>query len=113
MSVRNVPIHDSIFPIVVELYNRNGETLTTNDKGRKSQYKQFTNHDMKLLFEEYGFNHKLHDTRHTFITNARLCGVDNLCLKRMVGHSINGVTERVYTHIEIEELLTEINKIKM
>lgn len=112
-SVRKVPIHDKIFPIIQTLYNRNGETLTTNDRGRNSQYKAFTNNELLELNTRYKIEHTLHDTRHTFITAARNCGVDPLCLKKVVGHSVKGVTEKVYTHISLEELLTEINKINM
>lgn len=110
-SIRQVPIHSKILPIVQTLYNRGGETLTTNEKGLKTQYKAFTENALQELNKRYGMKHLLHDTRHTFVTNARTYKVDDLCLKKIVGHSVKGVTAQVYTHISMDELLTEINKI--
>lgn len=110
-SIRSIPMHDKILPIVRALYERNGETLTTNEKGLKTQYRTFTANALVDLNMRYGMNHLLHDTRHTFVTNARKCGVDDLCLKRIVGHSVEGVTANIYTHITMEELLLEVNKV--
>ena len=39
-----------------------------------------------------------HCTRHTFITMAKKCNVDDNALKMIVGHVINDITEAVYTH---------------
>ena len=55
--------------------------------------------------------HKPHDTRHTFITWARAAGVDEYILKLIVGHEIDDVTEKVYTHRTAEQFLNEIIKI--
>jgi integrase len=51
-------------------------------------------------------------TRHTFITKAKAYNVDEYILKLIVGHSIEDITEKVYTHRTIEQLRNEIeNKI--
>lgn len=110
-SIRQVPIHDKIMPLICTLYERGGKTLATNENGLKTQYKAFTEKALPDLNERYSMNHRLHDTRHTFVTNSRICGVDDLCLKKIVGHSVNGVTAKVYTHVSLNELLTEINKV--
>lgn len=110
-SIRQVPIHDDIVPIVQALYARGGETLATNEKGLKTQYKAFTEKALPELNKKYGMDHRLHDTRHTFVTNARKCGIEELCLKKIVGHTVNGITSKVYTHISLHELLQEINKL--
>ena len=56
--------------------------------------------------------HKPHDTRHTFITWAKACaGIDEYILKLMVGHEIDDVTEKAYTHRTAEQFLNEIMKI--
>lgn len=112
-SIRRVPIHDKILPIVRTLYDRGGETLTTNERGLKTQYKAFTEKSLLELNQKYGMDHRLHDTRHTFVTNARKCGIDELCLKKIVGHTVKGVTSKVYTHIALDELLDEINKLTL
>ena len=53
-----------------------------------------------------------HCTRHTFITKAKSVGMNEYVLKRIVGHKINDLTERVYTHRTIDDLRQEMLKIK-
>lgn len=57
------------------------------------------------------YNHRIHDTRHTFITMMTEVGTDQRILKQIVGHSERGVTENVYTHISIEKKIEAVNKI--
>ena len=70
----------------------------------------------KMCYQNYyeylkKLGHTPHDTRHTFITRARECGMDALILQRIVGHTSKTITEKVYTHISNDELLKEISKI--
>ena len=58
-------------------------------------------------------NHKPHDTRHTFITLAKRYNVDEYVLKLVVGHKIQDITERTYTHRLQKDINHEINKIKL
>ncbi len=48
---------------------------------------------------------------YTSTPRAKEAGVDEYCLKLIVGHQIGDVTERVYTHRTIESLAAEIEKI--
>lgn len=52
-----------------------------------------------------------HCTRHTFITLAKQYNMDEYIIKLIVGHAINDITEKTYTHRTMEQLATEINKI--
>lgn len=53
-----------------------------------------------------------HDCRHTFITLLSNAGADNVCIKRLVGHSSgNNITEKIYTHKDIEQLRKAIELI--
>jgi integrase len=57
-------------------------------------------------------NHTPHDTRHTCISMLTEKDVSPTYIKMIVGHSgAMSLTERVYTHIDIAELLKAINKI--
>lgn len=56
-------------------------------------------------------SHKPHDTRHTFITKAKASNMDEYVLKLIVGHAIEDITEKVYTHRTIEQLRYEMQKI--
>ena len=45
------------------------------------------------------------------ISMLTVAGVSDKVIKKIVGHKGHGVTEVVYTHFEIEELIDAINKI--
>ena len=105
---RIVPIHSSIFPAVQHRMNEYGCLLPcTKTKYRNSLYESL---------ESIGLagtpKHTPHDARHTF---SRLCekyGVQENDRKRMLGHSFQDVTNKVYGHRSLEDLRIEIEKIK-
>ena len=45
------------------------------------------------------------------ISLLTVAGVDERIIKKIVGHAGKGVTENVYTHIEMQVLIEAINKI--
>lgn len=96
---RSIPIHPFIAPMI----------KTWFDKPRKA----YNTYSLRLKedCEEYGMQFTFHECRHTFITNANKYGIDLYCLKRIVGHATTDVTEGVYTHIQMDTLQREINKI--
>jgi len=63
------------------------------------------------LVEVLNIDHTPHCTRHTCISILIVAGVDDKAIKKIVGHKGQSVTEVVYTHFEIEELIDAINKI--
>lgn len=75
-----------------------------------ANYYEYRNRFVKVM-KRLGMEHKPHDARHTFITKAKHCKVDEYILKLIVGHKITDITENVYTHRTDEEILLEINKI--
>ena len=56
-------------------------------------------------------NHKAHDPRKQFVTMAKKYKVDEYAIKRIVGHAILDITEKVYTERDLEWLQEEIAKI--
>jgi len=54
--------------------------------------------------------HSSHDCRHTFIASAKMSEIENMLIKKMVGHA-SGVTNDVYTHIGHKELVKNVDKI--
>lgn len=105
---RIIPIHDAVYDIVKSRMG-DGKLFKSQDgedvKDRQYKYR------FKLVMNHIGATHLPHDTRHAFVTQAKQFGVNDFCLKLIVGHEINDITEKVYTHREPEELLREINKI--
>lgn len=67
---------------------------------------------MKKVIRALKMRHTPHETRHTFITQAKYCQVNEYILKLIIGHEIRDVTKRVYTHRNIEELKEEMAKVK-
>lgn len=56
--------------------------------------------------------HRPHDPRKTFVTMAKKWEVDEYAIKRIIGHTIGDITERIYTQRDIEWLKSEMNKIQ-
>lgn len=110
-GIRKVPIHNRILPLVTYFYEKGGEYLIVRDTGNKITYANFLKREYSRLNADFGTQHHFHDTRHTFITRAHQCRLDDYCIKKIVGHAGESVTQNVYTHIDVPELLLEINKI--
>ena len=108
-KTRFTPIHDEIYPIIEKHYNNGHEFLITY-KDKPVGYQSFLTNYWKQLKEYLDTDHTPHCTRHTFVTQARKCGLDRDLVKKIVGHSKGDVTD-IYDHSDIEELLAEINKL--
>ncbi len=105
---RVVPIHHEILDIIKRnLSDR--EQLFYTEKDEKMSYDRYRRRWEKVM-THFGMKHTMHDTRHTFITNAKNCGMNEYMLKLIVGHAIKDVTEKVYTHRTIEQLKNEMEK---
>ena len=57
--------------------------------------------------EEYTF----HKGRHTFVSLADEYELNETAVKRIVGHSTTNITDRIYTHKTVKQLLKEIDKL--
>lgn len=114
---RVVPIHPLIFSLVEANYKKalamGSEYLFNDENGQQGTYLTYDKYRgrFKKVMKRVNQNHKPHDTRHTFITKCKFYQMDDYILKMIVGHAINDVTEKTYTHRVIEELRREIEKI--
>lgn len=113
-SVRYVPIHDKVYPFLLGFYNRSresgSESLMVNPSGSVIAYNNFATRNLRRLNQNFHTAHRMHDTRHTFATAAHNCGMDQLTIQRILGHSPDTITERVYTHISIDDMKLELEK---
>lgn len=110
-SIRKVPIHDKIRPYIENFYNKHGDNLIVNDSGFTVPYNNFATRQFKSIMKQIHAEHRIHDTRHTFISRAKECNLDTLYTKKIVGHALSDITSKVYTHIDIAKLKNEINKL--
>ena len=120
---RPVPIHTKIRPLVQRLYNEAkciGSEYLVN-----CREPAYIKNDYRMTYDKYKTrfknliraldlnpSHRPHDGREHFITEAKKYKVDEYAIKYMVGHSINDITEKVYTKREFSWLQTEIEKIR-
>ncbi len=109
---RIVPIHRSIYSLIEARYNEalaiGSLYLFPTPNGQYMSYSSYRNR-FATVCKALGTTHTMHDTRHTFITRAKDAGMNEYLLKRIVGHAVSDVTEKVYTHRTIQELVDAVN----
>ena len=108
---RIIPINKKIEPFIRKYYNPENEYLITNFKGNKMQYSNYRREKFDNVMEKLKMKHNPHECRHTFASLMDSAGANKLCLKRIIGHSSQDITEDVYTHKTIEELIETIDLI--
>lgn len=109
---RAVPIHKKILPLVKEFY-KSSEQYLFEENGKPITYMHFKDYHMNSLMKELGLKHTMHDARHTCASLMKEYQCDDLYRKLIMGHRVEDLTDRVYTHVEIARLVLEINKIKI
>lgn len=88
-----------------------GQKLIDGYDGNKNLH-NFAKREFRGLMEEIGRpGLTMHCCRHTYITNAARCGVDQRALQQMVGH-VSKETTKIYTHLNVDDLRRESQKIK-
>lgn len=105
---RIIPIHKEIEHIFKRNIFQGQKYLFFNRNGKAKAYTNVHKKTAELL-KWAGINHTFHDARHTFISQSQRLGIDNLTLKRIVGHSDKDITEH-YTHKSKEDLIKAIDK---
>ncbi|MBD5495437.1 MAG: tyrosine-type recombinase/integrase [Lachnospiraceae bacterium] len=114
---RIVPIHSLIMPLIEKRMQEatalQSEYLFNDENGQQGTYMTYDKYRNRFqkIMNRLKLKHRPHEARHTFITKAKACGVDEYILKLIVGHAIEDITEKVYTHRTIEQLRTEMEKI--
>lgn len=120
---RIVPIHPRIYPLIEKKYNEaieigskyliNCLDTHTHCNSYMLTYDKYQQRFNKIINRlNLNSDHRAHDGRVHFITMAKKYNVDEYAIKYMVGHSINDITEKVYTKREIDWLIDEMKKIK-
>ena len=119
---RTVPIVDFIFDFVKHRYEEAkdlGSEYLFNCTDGRDKNNTFLTYDKYLYrFEkiievlELNTEHRPHDPRKHFITLCKKYKVDEYAIKYIAGHSIDDITEKVYTERSDDWLIEEIKKIK-
>lgn len=117
---RRVPIHSCIRPIVQNMYDHaskagSGRLINVYKPSgaRPMSYDVYRDkYTQAMSALGLGSDHRPHDPRKQFVTMANAAGMNEYAIKRIVGHSIQDVTEKIYTERDPNWLSTEIEKIK-
>ena len=111
---RTIPIADCILPLVKHFYTisrfAHFKYLIMPDLSRGL----FANEgrlNMRRVYQKNFPTHTTHDARHTFVTLAENVGVRSSTIKKMVGHAGGNVTEDIYTHKTVDQLLEAVNSL--
>lgn len=113
-GIRRVPIADKVLPFWKYFLSISECNYVFTNKSRKEalRYFNFKDNYFTPLREALGFNHTIHETRHTCISQLTMQNANPTMIKFIVGHkAVMSLTERVYTHIDDKELLNTINLI--
>lgn len=107
---RIIPIADKIYGFVADLYNPQNTYLVSHNSRRYFR-PYFIDTVWQPAMESLGFGHLPHDTRYTCATMMDRAGVNENSKKTILGHSKEGITNKVYVEKDIDDLLTAINMI--
>ncbi len=106
---RVIPLCDKVFDLVKAYYNPKKEFLFEY-RDKQMSYNLFLETVWNDVMSSLEMNHLPHDTRHTFITALKHNKVDDAIVKKIVGHSLGGdITNSVYNHISLEDMLEAVN----
>lgn len=105
---RTIPIHKKIAPIIERVCG--DQYLFQSPRGKHFLYSN-EGHRINKYMRDLGFDHTIHETRHTFISQCDRLGLNSITVKRIVGHSTGekDLTKDVYTHKNAADLLAAID----
>lgn len=104
---RIIPIHKKIAPLIEKRLS-NQPYLFLNRNKKNYLYRNILT-SIRTQFDKLEMSyHNIHETRHTFISQAQRLKLDTISIKKIVGHSTNDITEH-YTHKSLEDLLIVID----
>lgn len=113
-GIRKVPIADKVLPFYKEWFEQNPhcEYLIYGKRGKHFKYRNYYVSYFQPLMKQLNITHTPHCCRHTCISMLAEAGVDQTIIKKIVGHSgAMTLTEKVYTHFDVQRIVNAINRI--
>lgn len=108
---RLVPIPRRLIPWYEDALQGDGDYICTRRDGTRHSYDSFRRSVFDPVMRHFGMIHTPHECRHTLASMLDSADVNRTVIKLILGHSLEGVTERVYTHKSVRELLKAIDKV--
>ncbi len=118
-SFRKIPIPHSLLPFLKDyIKSSNNKKIFTMKNGEymtHSSFVKFWNSIIRALKNNMGENVQIdftpHTFRHTYATNLYYAGVDVKTAQYFLGHSSLEMTLNVYTHLDKEQSVSEVEKL--
>lgn len=115
-GIRKVPISDKTLAYWKHFYDSSDSDYLVSMDGRDFSedrgYTAYKDTYWTPLMETLEFGKRdIHETRHTTITKLESAEVIQAKIDRIVGQAGKTIAERVYMHLDIKDLIKEINKI--
>lgn len=108
---RIIPLHDDIIPLIEKRLQQGGRYLVPYKSDNPPTTNQYRKYMFDGIMEELKLEHLPHDGRHTFATFADKCDLNPNMVKRIMGHTIDDITQNVYTHKDAADLVNAVNQI--
>lgn len=113
LSLRPVPINESILKIFQLIYNKEKEDCYILTNSKEFSEPRLLEKHFKTLLQECNIEYKkFHTLRHTFATTALRCGVDIKTLSEIMGLSVK-VLISTYLHSDLDEKVKSMEKIQI
>ena len=113
-GIRKVPIANKVLEFYKGWFNDDidSDYLLHTDDGKHFLYRNYYDSYFKPLMKNLDIERTPHCCRHTCISMLADAHVDQTTIKKIVGHAgAMTLTEKVYTHMDIRELVKAINLI--
>lgn len=111
---RIVPIHKKIIPLLEKRIDGASEEdlIFVNRHGNKFDSPAYQASFLTPMFSALNMQvHTPHECRHSFATYAASSKLNPVLVKKIIGHSAQDITQDIYTHAFIEDLIEEIDKL--
>ena len=109
---RTIPLHAKIVPLIQKYLDNNTEYLIMSKNNCVMNYKTFLEYWTDLM-KTLDMSHLPHDTRYTTATLLDNAGANKICIKKIMGHAIQDITDGVYTQKDLSDLLAAIDLINI
>ncbi len=107
---RIIPIALPIFDLIKKRYNQHA-TYLIESNGKKLTSQIYRTSIWDPIMKELGMKHLPHDCRHTFCTITDNAGMNRVSQQKIVGHKGTDVTESIYIHKNVAQLLDAIDAV--
>lgn len=112
---RIVPLHKKILPLIEKRIagKTADELLFPNNTGDPIIPQVYRARFFDPLCDDLKMDHTPHECRHSFATYAAASKLNPILVKKIIGHSAQDITQDIYTHAMIDDLVAEIDKLKL